>query len=216
MRRSRGAALAAVAGLLTLAGCSMVGGQLEREGALIDSPVADWTRVATQADRDRLHGWRAAFAQGLSEARAGGAGAQIATEGSLLAPDAALPGPALPNGNYACRTIKLGARTAGMRRFGSYPAAACRVRAERGIQQLAQFAGQQRPVGLVFPADALRSVFLGTLILADENRAMQYGGDPDRDMAGYVERIGARRWRLILPRPALESQIEIIELVPAS
>jgi hypothetical protein len=58
-------------------------------------------------------------------------------------------------------------------------------------------------------------VFLGTLQLGDEQRALQYGRDRERDMAGVVERIGERRWRLVLPYPHFESTIDIVELVPA-
>ena len=34
-------------------------------------------------------------------------------------------------------------------------------------------------------------------------------------MAGLVERIGDNRWRLVLPAPAYESLLDVIELVPA-
>jgi hypothetical protein len=44
---------------------------------------------------------------------------------------------------------------------------------------------------------------------------MQYGRDSERDVAGYVERIGPNRWRLIMPRPAFESVMDVMELVPA-
>ncbi|HEV2043966.1 MAG TPA: DUF4893 domain-containing protein, partial [Sphingomicrobium sp.] len=73
-----------------------------------------------------------------------------------------------------------------------------------------------RPVGLIFAGDALRQVFLGTLVLGDETRAMQYGRDPDRDLAGFVERIGPARWRMVLPRPAFESTLDVIELIQTS
>jgi len=33
-------------------------------------------------------------------------------------------------------------------------------------------------------------------------------------MAGYVERVGERRWRMVLPRPTFESIVDVIELVP--
>lgn len=188
--------------------------QLSREGALIDSNARDWQAVATPEDRVRLRDWRSSFVEGLGDARRSGAGPKIAAEGALLAPDAALPGPAIPNGTYSCRITKLGARGSGALDYIAYPPFLCRVRPERGLQGFAKLNGSQRQVGLIFPADALRSVFLGTLMLGDENRALQYGGDPDRDVAGYVERIGPRRWRMILPRPAFESKIDIIELSP--
>ena len=53
-----------------------------------------------------------------------------------------------------------------------------------------------------------------TLVLGDEARAMQYGRDRERDVAGYVERIGSNRWRMIMPRPHFESQMDVLELVP--
>jgi hypothetical protein len=68
---------------------------------------------------------------------------------------------------------------------------------------------------LIFPGDALRQVLLGTLVLGDETRAMQYGRDTDRDVAGYVERIGPNRWRLIQPYPHFESLTDVLELTPA-
>jgi hypothetical protein len=53
-------------------------------------------------------------------------------------------------------------------------------------------------------------------MLADETRAMQYGVDEDRDVAGFVERVGANRWRLVMPKPHFESIMDVMELVPAS
>jgi hypothetical protein len=35
-------------------------------------------------------------------------------------------------------------------------------------------------------------------------------------MAGYLQRIGDRRWRLALPQPHFESLFDVIELVPAA
>ena len=114
-----------------------------------------------------------------------------------------------------CRTIKLGAKSAGLLDYVAYPAFRCRVTPDRGLQQLAKVGGSQRVVGLIFPADALRRVLLGTLVLGDERRALQYGQDEKRDVAGYVERVGPQRWRLIMPRPHFESQFDVMELVPA-
>jgi hypothetical protein len=201
--------------VLALGGCASMERTLDREGALVDQPARDWHLVATVADRARLRDWRPAFVNGLASARRSGAGPKIDAEGALLRPDAALPGPAIPNGTYRCRTIKLGAKSAGMLDFVTYPPFVCRVRQESNVQGFAKLTGSQRQVGLIFPGDAIRSIFLGTLMLGDENRAMQYGGDPDRDVAGYVERMGPRQWRLIMPRPTFESQIDVIELVPA-
>jgi len=206
--------LPAAAALISLSACSTMQRQLSREGSLIDSSARDWHVIATPDDRVRLREWRSSFVEALADARRSGAAAKIAAEGALLAPDAALPDPSLPNGTYRCRVTKLGARSAGLLDYIAYPPFLCRVRPERGLQGFAKLNGSQRHVGLIFPSDAMRQVFLGTLMLGDENRALQYGGDPDRDAAGYIERIGPQRWRIILPRPAYESKIDVIELVP--
>ncbi len=183
-------------------------------GAVIESPVRDWRQIATPDDRDRLRDWRDAFVSALKAARASGHGAQIDREGVLLVPDAALGGGPIPNGDYRCRVIKLGAKSPGMLDYVAYPAFACRIRQERDLQGFAKLSGSQRQVGLIFPGDVMRQVFLGTLVLGDERRAMQYGRDEERDVAGFVERIGPGRWRLLLPRPHFESQLDVIELVP--
>lgn len=138
----------------------------------------------------------------------------MASEGALLQPDAALAGGPIPNGMYRCRVIKLGAKSAGMLDYVAFPGFACRIRPQLGVQGLAKLTGSQRYIGLIFPGDALRQVFLGTIALGDEVRATQYGVDRERDVAGYVERIGPQRWRLIMPQPAFESQIDVLELVP--
>ena len=111
--------------------------------------------------------------------------------------------------------IKLGTKTQGMLDWVSYPAFTCRVGPKGALQSFAKLTGSQRQVGLIFPNDAIRQVFLGTLLLGDERRAMQYGEDETRNVVGYVERIGPNRWRLVMPQPHLESQLDVMELVPA-
>ena len=202
----------AAAACLTLAGCNVLTGPRE----IIGSQTSEWRIAATGADRQRLRDWRSAFVEALAKAHAGGNGAAIATEGVLLDPDAAIDGAPIPNGDYRCRVIKLGAKQPGLRDYVAYPAFNCRIRQERHLQGFAKMSGSQRPVGVIFPGDAIRQVFLGTLVLGDESRAMQYGRDPDRDLAGFVERIGPARWRMVLPRPAFESTLDVIELIPSS
>lgn len=183
---------------------------------IVTERTTDWRAVATSADREKLRNWRSAFVEGLTEADAAGYGRMIAAEGVLLKPDAALGGGPIPNGNYRCRVTKLGSQSPGLLAYIAYPAFSCRIQQEQGVQGFAKLTGSQRPVGLIFPNDALRQVFLGTMVLGDEVRAMQYGNDPDRDVAAFVERIGPARWRMVIPSPAFESRTDVIELVPAN
>jgi len=175
--------------------------------------ASDWRTVATTDDRKRLREWRGDFARALQKARAAGHGAAIDAEGPLLALDAALPG-TLPNGNYRCRIIKLGARGEGLLDYIAYPGFACRVTQEGALQYFAKLSGSQRPMGRIYRADAMRSVFLGVLMLGDEKWPMRYGSDPDRMLAGWVEQIEPRRWRIVLPAPRFESLTDVVELVP--
>ena len=187
-----------------------------REPAVLRPVSTDWRTAATDDDRQRLRDWRTAFTAALAKARAAGHGAEIDAEGPLLQPDSAIAGGPIPNGAYRCRVIKLGAKSAGLLDYIAYPAFDCRIQQEKNVQGFAKMTGSQRPVGLVFPGEAMRQVFLGSLVLGDEARAMQYGRDPERDVVAWVERIGPARWRMVLPYPRFESLTDVIELVPAA
>ena len=196
---------------LVLSGCSVIAPPTR----MIPDWSRDWHRVATESDRKRLRDWRQTFVAAIDAARKSGHSAEIAREGVLLDPDAALGGGPIPNGAYRCRVIKVGAKSQGMLDYVAYPAFTCSIAAQRDLQQLAKLNGSQRQFGLIFPGDLLRQVFLGTLVLGDETRALQYGQDDSRDIVGYVERIGPNRWRLVMPSPHFESQLDVMELVPA-
>ena len=197
--------------LVPLSGCSTIA----QPTRMVSETTMAWREVASESDRDRLRNWRSTFVAALAAARNGGHAQDIAREGALLDPDATIGGGPIPNGAYRCRVIKIGAKSEGLLDYIAYPAFTCRVSPERGLQKFAKLTGSQRQVGLIFPGDSMRQVFLGTLALGDEQGAMQYGQDETRNVAGYVERIAADRWRLIMPRPHFESQMDVIELVPA-
>ncbi|WP_109809565.1 DUF4893 domain-containing protein [Sphingosinithalassobacter portus] len=203
-------ALAAVAALST-ASCGIYR-QMYAPPAQMGS---DWRQVATDTDRDRLRRWHLAWDEALPAARAADP-AGVAAAGALLEPDRALPGAMPPPGSYRCRTYKLGAAGPAARDFTAYPWMECRVFFEDEVLSLHKLSGSQRPVGLLFRDRDARAIFLGTLVLGDENAPLRYGVDTTRDMIGYVERVGDARWRLVLPWPRFESKLDVIELVPAS
>lgn len=184
---------------------------------------AGWRDVATQRDRARIRGWRTAWTQALGQARRAHR-AEIAAAGALLEPDAALTQPAPPPGDYRCRTLKLGAQRPGLLDWVAYPWYACRIARDPGsgagaggeALRLTRLGGSQRPVGRLYSAGIRRMIFLGSLQLGDERQVLPYGADADRDLAGILERVGERRWRLVFPRPTFESILDVIELVPAN
>jgi Domain of unknown function (DUF4893) len=213
-RLTRRLALAASAAV-ALAACASQGPREITRSPTMPRATKAWREIATPFDRDRLRGWRETFIEAVAAARAAGHAADITREGALLDPDAALPDPAIPDGSYRCRVTKLGAKGQGLLDYVAYPAFTCVIGRDGPVQRLDKVSGSQRYVGVIFPHDALRNVFLGTLVLGDETRGMQYGQDETRNVAGYVERIGERRWRLVMPRPHHESLTDVMELDPA-
>ena len=174
----------------------------------------DWRLAATEDDRVRLRGWRTAWIKGLTQARAGGAASDIAALGQLADPDYSLADPQLPDGDYRCRTVKLGSQGRATLTYVAYPYFRCRVTG--GGQQLTKIDGSQRLTGRIYPDTDARSIFLGTMILGDEERSYAYGRDRARDMAGVVERIDPTHWRIAFPFPAYESVVDILELAPVT
>jgi hypothetical protein len=195
---------------LLLAACAS-----EQAGpAAVVPAVEGWRGIATRFDRERMHKWRTAWVRALAKARAGGHAGEIAGEGLLLEPDAALKGVAPPTGDYRCRVVKVGGKSEGLLDYVAYPDFDCRISAGTGAMDFVKLTGSQRPVGRLFADGDRRLVFLGTLQLGDEQGILRYGHDRQRDMIGLFERIGERRWRLTIPYPAFESTLDVIELLP--
>src|SRR5213595_2723589 len=92
---------------LAITGCDVI----EQPAGLIPRWTTAYKQVISENDRMRLRDWRKSFESGLDAARKAEHAVDIAREGALLDPDAALAGPALPNGMYRCRVIKLGAQS---------------------------------------------------------------------------------------------------------
>ncbi|HZG47177.1 MAG TPA: DUF4893 domain-containing protein [Allosphingosinicella sp.] len=197
-----------------LAGIVFVPIYARAEGFAEQAGASGWRAVATEQDRLRVRGWRQSWVEGLRAATSEN-GAAVAVEGALLEPDAALLNPAPPVGDYRCRTMKLGASGSGAVNWVSYPEFRCRVTEQGGALTFAKVGGSQRPNGRLYPDGVRRMIFLGTLQLGDERQILRYGSDSQRDLAGILERVGDNRWRLVFPRPAFESVIDVVELVPA-
>src|SRR4051812_26004132 len=111
--------------LLPLAGCALV----KPPGPKSVLPHVDdqWRILATDDDRERLRDWRDSFVAALDDARKNGRGADVARDGALLDPDAALPGAALSAGDYRCRWVKLGGEDPRQPRYVSYAPQPCRL-----------------------------------------------------------------------------------------
>lgn len=177
--------------------------------------LRDWRGIITSIDRDRYRRLDSAWTLALQQARRQTGSGDLNSLGDLIDPDAALRGVAPPPGAYRCRTVKLGSQGGedglGYVVYGWF---ACRIEATPNGLKFAKETGSQRPSGLLFPEDGRHMVMLGSMALASEPPANSYGQRPDRDLVAVLERIGDRRWRLVIPWPQNESNLDLIELVP--
>lgn len=203
------AALAALAGAMLSSGCA---GEARPAPA---AGVRDWRSVATNDDRARLRGWRDSWIVALRALRTSGRQRELSSGGALFDPDAARDGVTPPVGAYRCRVYKLGIKGSTAPGYAASPSHDCRIDRVGDVLHVSKVGGIQRPAGILYPESDTRAVFLGTLVLGDETKALRYGQDATRDIAGVFERIGDARWRLVLPAPAFQSRIDIVEFTPA-
>jgi len=178
--------------------------------------LSDWRGIVTAVDRDRYQRRDAAWSLALQQARRQAGSGDLDSLGDLIAPRAAQRDVTPPVGNYRCRTAKLGSQGGeGGLGYVVYGWFACRIeQTPRGLK-FSKLTGSQRPSGLLFPETDRQMVMLGSMALASEPPANSYGQRPDRDTLAVLERIGDRRWRLVIPWPQNESNLDLIELVPA-
>lgn len=208
--------------VLLLAGCAHT----------VAAPVAPprWQNDITAPDRKRLARLWEAWTRALNEAQTVGQGTAIASLGAVAIPDPATMnveespagktlGPLPAAGVYRCRTIKLGQRAGGAK---AQPSAAvdtgemrpCHVEVRGNMLWFQHDSGAQRLQGALY-ADGDRMVFLGTTALTGEMGTLRYGTAPQRDAVGVLRAMTPQRWRLELPWPHWQSNLEIVEIVPA-
>jgi hypothetical protein len=208
----RRAALFVLIALTALAGCATAPTPPPPPGGAV---LSDWRGVITSADRDRYQRRDAAWTLALQQARRQPGSGDLRSLGDLIQPDAARPSVTPPVGDYRCRTVKLGSQ-GGEEGLGYvvYGWFACRIEATPRGLLFTKLTGSQRPAGLLFPENDRHMVMLGSMALASEPAANSYGQRPERDLVAALERIGERRWRLVIPWPQNESNLDLIELVP--
>ncbi|WP_052129841.1 DUF4893 domain-containing protein [Sphingomonas sp. 35-24ZXX] len=184
------------------------GGLLLATGAV----AADrWQDAITPADKARLEQRDAAFTAALAEVRASEFAGDLARNALLYDSSKRLDNPLPPEGKYLCATHKLGGQFLA---FIAYPDFVCAVYGEGDKRQFVKLTGSQRPVGFIHADGKRNGVFLGSLMLGDDEGLVPYGQDKERDLVGTVERIGKDRWRIVFPRPYYESTMDIIDLRP--
>ena len=178
--------------------------------------TADWRKVASAEHAANLGRLDQAWRLGRAEAEDKGFASQVEALGNLVDPNAGLNGRLQPApGAYRCRTIKLGSHDNAGPGYLEYPWFRCTVELTPGGDLiLTKTTGSQRTRGLLYPDTDSRLIFIGAAAWGmDETGYPPYGQDRRRDQVGVFERIGPDRYRVVIPWPAVDSKLEILELV---
>ncbi len=162
----------------------------------------------TPFDGDRMTGFEAARTRGLAEALQSDNAADRALVSTLFAPGET-PFSQMPDGDYRCRTIKLG----GLLPLTAYSPFACSI--SEGGTRIEKLTGSQRFSGKLLPSDGGGLFYWGALHYGDE-APMDYDADAERSQVGCLYKVSGKpvRYRLELPFPRFESTHDVIELVP--
>jgi hypothetical protein len=171
----------------------------------------NWRDYANADDESRIARLDAAWAKAIESVNKGRHETEFANLGALGDPKVSLARPHPAPGVYRCRTIKLGQRM-GMIAYDWFK---CRIELTPGGDLVfSKLTGSQRSTGKLYPGEGNRLVFIGTQAWGNrpEDTAPEYGKDPLRDQVGVWERIGDQRWRLALPWPRVESDLDLVEL----
>ncbi|WNO52331.1 DUF4893 domain-containing protein [Stakelama saccharophila] len=207
-----------ISALLTsilLAGCANMASRTDTVEPVSAAAIEEtgWRATIRPDDEARLAELDRIWSDALALAEKHKA-ASLEKEAPFTQADGALDHPALPPGSYRCRVIRLGAY-ANRRGFESFPPFFCYVKSD-GPEHLSflKQTGTDLPAGWLYhDEDANRLVFLGAQQDAPGENSLGYGAQPDRDIAGVVERVGPFQWRLVVPHSDPDG-LDIYALTP--
>lgn len=177
----------------------------------------DWRAVANPEDASALGRMDEAWRMARASADKAGFADEVQSHGALVDPNAGLEGRLQPPpGDYRCRSVRMGVKGSVGLGYVAYPFFRCTVELTPGGDLiLTKTTGSQRTRGLLYPDTDRRLVYVGSQAWGDQEQGFpRYGQMRERDQLGVFERIGHNRWRLVIPFPKQEAQIDILELVP--
>lgn len=179
-----------------------------RPSAVVEvTPATGWRAIASAEDAATIDALPAAW--GRLRTLPARTQRLVTAEGALLDPAVAQDFPALPPGSYVCRAVRIEGE-----RLLRFPDQFCFVRGEGGGRMsFNKQTGTDLPNGWLIADGDKRYVFLGAQQRAPGANDRGYGDDRAADRVGVVERIGAFRWRLVMPREA-GRELWVYELTP--
>jgi hypothetical protein len=173
---------------------------------------AGWQDRASAFDSGRLAKLDEARAKGLSEAQAG---RDIGLIHAVLDAEARPASPRALEGDWRCRTIKLGGMTPDI----VYSWFRCRIGRNGDRLYFSKLNGTQRLNAFLYPHESGGFVLLGALSAKGEPPHRYSGNGPSAgaratpdDTIGLLQSTGYSTARIEFPYPVQESTFDIIEL----
>ncbi len=179
-------------------------------------PEYMWTNVVTDFDRDRLARLEEAVALGNEESY--GASATIRERAAfhkVMDAETKPVNDADLLGWWACRTIKVGGKFAGLVVYSWFD---CKVSVRDGFLFFEKRSGSQRLSGRLYQDGPDRRVLLAAPTYNDEPQRTYSGPEggitnPQRqDKAGVLAQLEDGRLRVVFPWSVLESTYDVLEL----
>jgi hypothetical protein len=162
----------------------------------------------TAADAERMDQFDTARSRGMAEAMLGTIEEERAAVAALFASGVEAI-EAIPDGDYRCRTIKMG----GISPLVVYGYFACEI-SEDGAH-IEKTSGSQRFNGSLMPTDG--GLFYQGAQHYNDDPLRRYGEDEEFNQVGCLYRVASQSvYRLELPYPVHESTHDVIELIPAN
>lgn len=160
-------------------------------------------------DTDRMNNFYRSRSQALAETLVAPSGQErTVVHGLFSGGDGFID--TIPDGEYRCRTIKLGGDLSPLTIYGYFE---CRI--GKGGTRIVKSSGSQRFSGTLTPSD--RGVFYRGAQHYGDEQPLAYDADPQRNQVGCIYRVieeTGLRYRMELPFPHFESTHDVIELIP--
>jgi len=127
-----------------------------------------------------------------------------------MAGDAQKIEPAKMAGAWRCRVIKLSQKPE--LPIVAYNDFKCRITDDGAGLSLQKLTGSQRTNGTFYDTNDKKLAYVGALSLGDTKRVTRYGENQESNDVGYLIPLSAKRMRLELPSPMVESNFDVLEL----
>ena len=192
---------------LALAGLAACASVFAAAPAMADG---SFPKMLSEVDKQRLDEYQDVRRITLEYVRAHGSAADVKMLYGVMAGDAQKIEPAKMAGDWRCRVIKLSQKPE--LPIVAYNDFKCRITDDSAGLSLQKLTGSQRTNGTFYDTNDKKLAYVGALSLGDAKRVTRYGEAQESNDVGYLIPLSAKRMRLELPSPMVESDFDVLEL----